>query len=390
MDVSGFFKIMDPNAFIENVAKVGLKPATASEPTGFKFDTWQQLKAEFLIRVGYHVVDGELTVDAYAYSVPQAKLVLGKSYRSEPKNARTIAHTFANDLIKELTGQRGMFLSKIVVARTVQDKEKEIFLMDWDGGDPRQITHHHGISGSPALSFDGKLIAYSTYSYHTAEKTRNRDLWTYDLTNGKRYLTSYRRGINSGAYFTPDNKHLLLTISNSGAAEIYRATIDGKSLDRLTTSKPNEINVEPAMSPDGKKIAFSSDKSGFAMIYVMDSDGTNSKRITFAGKFNSTPDWSPDGKKITFAGFDKDHFDIFVMTADGSDLTRLTSANKPNGKPANNEYPSFSPDGRSIAFTSDRTGKSQLYIVTVDGETERRITYDTHEYQQPRWSHTFE
>lgn len=389
MEVSGYFQFIRPEAYLEDTSKVGLKPAPG-EPGGFNFSSWKQIGTEFLVRVGYRVLGNDVTVDTYTYYVPQAKLVMGKTYKAKTGDVRTLAHTFANDLIKALTGQRGMFLSKIVTVRSTNPGQKEIFVMDWDGANPKQISNHKTIAQSPAWSFDGKTIAYSAFAYHANHKTRNLDLFTYHLETGRRLLVSYRKGINSGAAFFPDNKHLLLTISNAGNPDIYKMTVDGKGLTRVTTAANGAMNVEPAVSPDGTKIAFSSTRHGRPMVYVMNVDGSNIKRLTFAGTYNSTPAWSPDGKKLAFAGFDKGNFDIFTMDADGTNMTRLTSAKKASGKMANNEDPSFSPDGRHILFRSDRTGRHQLYIVSVDGEDERQITFDRNEYFKPKWSPAFE
>ncbi len=389
MDASGYFELIKPDAFLEDVGKVGLKPAPG-EPGGFSYSSWKQIGAEFLIRVGYRINGSEMSVDTYLYFVPQAKLVLGKSYTGRTSEVRTIAHTFANDVIKALTGLKGVFLSNIVVSRSTRPQEKEIFVMDWDGANPRQITRHNTIAQSPTWSFDGKRVAYSAFTYHPREKTRNLDLFTYEVATGKRSVVSYQRGINSGASFMPDNRSLLLTISNAGNPDIYKMSIDGLNKMRITTSRPGEMNVEPTMSPDGRRIAYSSTRSGQPHIYVMNADGSGAKRLTLAGRYNSTPAWSPDGKRIAFAGFDSDHFDIFVMDADGTNMVRLTSAKKTNGKMANNEDPSFSPDGRLVLFRSDRTSKYQLYVATVDGESERRITFDGHDYFKPRWSPTID
>lgn len=389
MDVSGYFDFIKPEAFVEDVSKVGLRP-TGTETGGFNFASWKQIGTEFLVRVGYRVVGDTLTVDTYTYYVPQQKLVLGKTYKASANDARTVAHTFANDLVQELSGTKGMFLSKLVVSRSTRPQEKEIFVMDWDGANSRQITNHRSISQSPTWSYDGKSIAYSSFAYHVNEKTRNVDLFTYDVTTGKRLLVSFRRGINSGASFMPDGRSLLLTVSNAGNPDIYKMSRDGKNLERLSNAKNGELNVEPAPSPDGRRVAYSSTHSGRPMIYVMNADGSDVKRLTFAGEYNSTPAWSPDGKKIAFAGLDKSHYDIFVMDADGSNMARLTSAKKPTGKMADNEDPSFSPDGRFILFRSNRSGKYQLYIVSVDGENERRITFDSNDYFKPRWSPAFE
>ncbi len=389
MDVSGFFEFIKPEAFLEDVTKIGLKPSPG-EAGGFKYESWKQIGTEFLVRVGYHINGNDLIVDSYVYYVPQQKIVLAKTYKATSADARTVAHTFANDVVKALTGQPGSFLSKLVVSRSTKKGEKEIFIMDWDSANQKQITRHGSISQSPTWSWDGQMIAYSTFAYHANQKTRNVDLFTYNLNSGKRAAISYRTGVNSGAAYFPDDRQLALTVSNSGLADIYKMTLDGISLTKLTNAKRNELNVEPSVSPDGRRIAFSSDRSGQAMIYVMDVDGSNVKRLTIAGKYNSTPSWSPDGKKIAFAGYDSSHFDIFLMNADGTNMSRLTSAAKGSGKMSNNEEPTFSPDGRNILYRSDRSGKYQLYVTSLDGENERRVTFDQFDYFKPRWSPAFE
>ena len=389
MEVSGYFEFMKAAAFDGEMAKQGLKPAT-EEVGGVKFDSWKQLKVDFLVRAGYRISGDELSVDTYTYAVDQGKLVLGKTYKAKTSEARTIAHTFANDVLKELTGKRGMFLSRIVTSRTTRPGQKEIYIMDWDGANQQQVSTHKSIAQSPSWSFDGKMIAYSAFAFHANEKRRNLDLFTYDTTTGRRFLVSYRKGINSGSTFTPSNRHIMLTISNSGNPDLYKMSLDGKSLERITNGPRGAMNVEPSVSPDGSRIAFSSDRNGRPHVFVMNADGSNVKQITIAGDYNSSPRWSPDGKRLVFAGNDRGHFDIFTVNADGSDMVRLTSAKKANGRFADNEDPSYSPDGRNVLFVSNRTGANQLYIVTTDGETEKRITFDNNQYFKPHWSPAFD
>ena len=390
MDISDYFEIQKQGAFLEDTSKVGLKPAPG-EGSGFSYSTWKQIGTEFLVRVGYRVTGDEITADTYTYYVPQQKLVLGKTYKSDIHDVRTLAHTFANDLVHTLTGEQGMFLSKLVTSRSTVPGQKEIFVMDWDGANSKQISNHKTIAQSPTWAPDGKSIAYSAFAYHANEKSRNLDMFIYNLTTGRRSLVSYRQGINSGAAFMPDGKSLLLTLSNGGNPDLYKMSIDGRSLTKLTTGRSGDLNVEPSASYDGTKIAFSSNRNERPHIFVMNSDGSSPKQITFAGVYNSTPSFSPDGKKIVFAGYESNHFDIFVMDADGTNMVRLTSDAKSSGKLSNNEDPTFAPDGRHILFRSDRTGKYQLYIVNIGGKNEEhRVTFDSHEYYKPRWSPSFE
>lgn len=387
LTVSGLFTFIKPAAFLENPAKTSLKPAPGDK-NGFNFKNWKTIGTEFLIKGGYNIIGSKISLDIYVYHVPQAKLVLGRTYEGSVNSTRKIAHTFSNDLIQALTGKRGMFDTKIVASASGRPPSaKEIYIMDWDGSNQKKITNHNSIAISPAWSTDGKKIAYTAFAYHPKAKTRNADLFLYNIASGKRWLVSYRKGLNSGAAFLPDKKHILLTISKNGSPSIYRMSENGKKLSKPLARGPGRaMNVEPAVSPDGSKIAFSSDRSGRPMIYTMNSNGGATKRVTFAGKYNSSPAWSPDGKKIAFAGQDKGGFDIFIINSDGTGLKRLTSARKSNGKRANNEGPTFSPDGRLIMFTSDRSGTSQLYVINPDGTNERRITFDRKNYEKPKWS----
>lgn len=386
LTVSGYFQFMPQSAFVEDTSKTGLRPAPA-DPNGFRFQSWTALSTDFLIRGGFSVAGGKINLEIYVYHVPKADLVMGKKYSGPAGSARQMAHKFSNDLLKALTDKEGPFLSRIVVSSDRGGNGwREIYLMDWDAANPEKITNHRSLTMSPAWSHDGKKIAYTATVQRQRGAPRNHDLFLYDIATKSRRIISFRKGMNSGASFAPDGRHLYLTISQTVSPDIYRMTFDGDLALRLTKGPNDAMNVEPTVSPDGSKIAFSSDRSGKTMIFTMNSDGTNVKRLTHAGQFNASPAWSPDGKKIAFAGYEKDHFDIFVMNADGTGMIRLTKATKPNGRMANNEDPTFSPDGRFVAYTSDRSGSKQIYMSTVDGSEERRITNDRFNYFKPKWS----
>jgi len=84
--------------------------------------------------------------------------ILQKAYPGEASHA---VHEFADSLVETLTGQKGIASSKIGF---VADRagHKEIYTCDYDGKNVLQLTHDNAISVSPALSPDGKKLAYTT------------------------------------------------------------------------------------------------------------------------------------------------------------------------------------------------------------------------------------
>lgn len=390
LSVSGYFQFVQPSAYLEDPEKTSPKPAPA-DSNGFKWDAWKTIGTEFMIRMNYSIAGDTVTLETYTYHVPRQKLVLGMKYEGKVSAARRIAHKFCNEILEALTGKKGMYLSRVVLASDRGEGDyKEIYVMDWDGVNFDKITNHNTIALSPVWSPDATKVAYTAFVQRAKSKVRNADLFLYELASGKRWLVSYRQGVNSGAAFSKDGKNIFLTLSQGGTPDIFKMTLDGELVTKLTNGPRGAMNVEPSVSPDGSKIAFSSDRSGQTMIHIMNADGSNQKRVTFAGKFNASPSWSPEGDRVAFAGWAEDHFDIFTMKSDGTDMVRITSAKKANGKWAQNEDPVFSPDGRFLMYTSNRTGTNQIFISNLDGSEERRITDDKHNYFKPKWSKNIE
>jgi TolB protein len=79
LTVSSFFTFISPEAYLEDPNKVGLKPAPAAA-NGFNFQNWKTIGAEFLVRAGYTVVTGDLSLEVYVYHVPTARCFSPRSW----------------------------------------------------------------------------------------------------------------------------------------------------------------------------------------------------------------------------------------------------------------------------------------------------------------------
>jgi len=352
--------------------------STQYQPELFKTTEWIPVGADFVLKAGATKTENGISVEAYLYQLPSGTNTLSKRYVSTLGDVKLLGHTLADDLIKSITGQNGVFRTKIAMVCDRTGK-KEIYTMNFDGSDLKQLTKHRSITLSPAWSPDGEKIAYSLIAKNK-KNIKNTNLYELDLKTNMIHLLSDRHGINSGANYSPDGKKIALTMSFLGNPEIFTLNTADHTVTRLT-NHPG-LDVDPNWSPDGKYLSFVSSRHGASMIYRMNADGSNVQRLTFAGSYNATPAWSPVGNKLAFAGWIDGHFDIFLMNPDGTNIERLTK------NQGNNEDPAFSPDGNYIVFSSNRAGQKNIYAMNIEGTFIKRLTFGVGNCTSPRWSGT--
>ncbi len=301
---------------------------------------------------------------------------------------RKMAHNLSDRIFRQITNRPSIFNSYIVFVSDRNSKFnkiiKELYIMDFDGGNKRQLTFHGGTVISPAISIDGKKVLYSLIRSQNKKK-RNIDLWIMDLKSKKSKKISSRRGINSGAVFMPDGNNILLTLSHQGNAELYMMNLSSKKIHRLT--KHYAPDVDPSVDITGENLTFLSGRAGKPMIYTASTSAMEKdvKRISFVGDFNATPRFSPDGKDIVFSSWINSRFDIFRISASGQNLSRLTK------NFGSNEGPTYSNDGKFIAFSSQRVisrnkATHDIYVMDTDGEIISKVTSSFGKCISPRWS----
>jgi TolB protein len=343
LEFTGYFKILERDSFLFDPERNGVTLATIN------FQNWT-------------VVGAELTF--------KGRRVIGKKYTGSKSNQRSIILRFCGDVINYLTGDRGVFGSKIAFVSNGTGN-KEIYTCAFDGYNPGRLTSNNAITLFPAWSSDGKWMAFTSY------KAGNPDLYIRNLDQGQETKIA-RPGINITPAWKPRKSELAATLSFSGDQEIYLLTGSGKIIKRLTKSRG--IDVTPSWSPDGKKIAFVSNRSGSAQVYIKDLDSGKVRRLTYEGRKNTQPAWSPRGDKIAYTSEGNGGHDIFVIGTDGQDPVQLTYESR------DNEAASWSPDGSLIAFSSNRDGAFRIYVMTAYGTDQRRLLVLAGQQTNPKWS----
>lgn len=349
----------------------------------FSWNPYRALGMTYLVKSSIDIRGPQVEAEVRLYDVVKGIQISGKRYPFKSRideAARELANFAANELMTVLTGEEGIFRTRFLAS--CGGKKKEIFIMDFDGENARQITRDGNFALSPSWAPDGKRIVFTSYKPAVKGGFNNPNLYTFNTETNKRDLVTAAKGINSGAVFHPFKNQIAYTYSNNGKPEIFMLDLEAKT--RVPLTQTMFFSVEPAWSPDGNRLAYSSSKTGRPHIYVANADGSAAKQLTFAGVYNSSPRWSPKGDKIVFSGQEnmKNNFNVFMIDPSGTNLVRLTDGAQ------SSENPAFSPDGRHIAFSSNISGTYQIYVMALhSGRISRPLTPKSlGDCKQPAWS----
>jgi len=378
---------LDNSGVFEMVAKSFYPLQTPGSPNEMNLGAWGDapVNASFVAFGNLGVSNGKLQVqgwlfDAKSTASPQ---VLGKQYQEEAteRNARLIAHRFADEIIFRLGGGINGVAESRIFFISLRTGHKEVWAMDYDGQGQQQLTHLGSIALSPRVSPDGSRVAFSGLG---------KDSWQilmYSLDLGRLVSGPHFGGDNFTPAWSSDGSKLAFSSSmHSGHPEIYIANADGGGgAKQLTSGKGSDVS--PVFNPKtNAQLAWVSARAtGLPQIFIMDVDGSNVQRITTEG-YAVSPSWSPNGLLLAFSWIR--HYgpgapggeDIYLMNIATREFVQLTHD---SGK---NDFPCWSPDGRHIVFQSTRTGSEQIWSMLADGTHQQQLTRDG-KNSMPNWSY---
>lgn len=310
-------------------------------------------RAEFTVIGGVEADGAQLTIRCEAYNAMTSEKCLSKTYKDAEREARSLAHCVADDIVFALTGRPGMSSARIVMVGNGTGA-KELYVCDADGANLRQLTRDKAISLAPRWSPDGRSIVYTSYY-----RTRFPDIYLITLASGERRCLADYPGLNSSAAFAPNGRDLALILSKDGNPDLYVLDINSDRLTRLTETR-RAAEASPSWSPDGGQIVFVSDRSGTPQLYIMSREGREPRRIAVSGSQNVDPDWGANGY-IVYSSLVGGQFQVYVLNPATGETRQISRDD------SNYEDPAWAPDGRHIFCVRRQNYHSQIFIIDTLG-----------------------
>lgn len=229
---------------------------------------------------------------------------------------------------------------------------------------PRPLTSFPGPERFPALSSDGRMVAFSW----AADQSDNDDIYVKQTVAGEAIRVTTHPASDRKPAWSPDGHYLAFLRAARQAGEPHHLLI----IPALGGAEREIARVDDGVewSPDGQSLAVTglSGPGGGMGIYLIGVDGQERRRITEhaaeGGFYDSTPRFSPDGRSLAFLRYKTDLLcEIFIADLTNGKIRQVSD----NQNRIKSETLHWSPDGQRLYFISNRTGGSHLWQISATG-----------------------
>jgi TolB protein len=357
LERSGLFRIISTGQALDETSR--------PELAGFKQSGADALLTGSVTRLA----DGRYDVRYRLWDTVRQQDLGGSSFAVVVRDLRLASHRIADQIFEKLTGEKGVFSTRIAYVTKVVGKFN-LWIADADGENAQAALSSPEPIISPSWSPNGSQLAYVSF------ESRKPVVYVHDVSTGKRRVLADFKGSNSAPAWSPDGKQLAVTLSRDGGSQLYLIPAQGGEPRRLVQS--GGIDTEPVFTPDGSAIYFVSDRGGSPQIYRTPAIGGPVQRVTFTGAYNISPSLSPDGRFMAYISRVGGQYKLHLMDLQTEKSQAITETMA-------DERPSFAPNSRLLVYATQVQGKEALMTTTLDGRISARLAGQSGDIREPHW-----
>ena len=196
----------------------------------------------------------------------------------------------------------------------------DIWMVNSDGSEGRQLTTDAFIDQQPSVCGDGRHIVFQS------NRSRTRNIWRMNTDGSNQKQLTEGDYVDAAPVCSPDGRFVVFMSGRSGAPGIWKVGIDGGAPTQLTKD-PGEL---PTVSRDGKLIAY----------FYSDEQSNNQPKLAIipfeGGERVKTLDlprsvqpiwfaWMPDGRSVAYLDNASGILNVWSQPLDGGAPKQLTS-----------------------------------------------------------------
>ncbi len=347
----------------------------------FQTDSWKKQNVKYVVVP--KIEKQNLVISLFDVNTANLKTLTPISLTLNLTKDAPSIHKAADLITKLTTNLEGIASKKILYSCQMPSSGKEenwkseIWEMDYDGSNPRQVTYEDSYSITPAFIPNPKKSDPYKFVYVTYRQGPPRIyISSKHKTKGAPLIPL--RGNQLLPQVSPKLDKIAFISDASGRADLF---IQPFSMEKGAFGKPiqlfssrGSVQASPSFDPEGKKIAFVSDKSGNPKIYIIDAEITDEARKTPNLKLlsklthdSTSPSWSPDGKKIAFSSKTNGVRQIWIYDIEKDVEKQLTTG------AGDKENPSWASDSIHLVYNST-TPTHDIFMVNTLSPIPKRLT----------------